>query len=256
MLRRRHHHGRWPGGPDPRYSRHGATIRHSGRRRGHRRAKRWPPKRCRRSTGRPPVAASVPRRAFRAAGPATGKVARLEKIPRSQSRRPRAARWSSIAAPFCRWFRWRRCSAARACGRRSAPGGRVAPARPRPGWWWTKSWTSSRRRATCLRATDLPGLLGSAVVGGRVTDFLDLDTVARCALGFSSESLAREARKPRAAAKVARVRRAGRRRDEHRPVRHLFRGGHYLGVDVLEVQEVLREQRLTPCRWLPPRSRV
>jgi two-component system chemotaxis sensor kinase CheA len=47
-------------------------------------------------------------------------------------------------------------------------------------------------RATCLRASDLPGLLGSGVVGGKVTAFVDLDAVASRALGFSSEvSLAR-----------------------------------------------------------------
>ena len=26
-------------------------------------------------------------------------------------------------------------------------------------------------------------------------------------------------------------------------------GGHFLGIDVKEVQEVLREQRLTRCHW-------
>ena len=40
-------------------------------------------------------------------------------------------------------------------------------------------------------ASDRPGLLGSAVVGGLVTDFLDLDAVARWALPAPSESLAK-----------------------------------------------------------------
>ena len=40
-------------------------------------------------------------------------------------------------------------------------------------------------------ATDHPGLLGSAVVGGLVTDFLDLDAVARWAMPAATESLAR-----------------------------------------------------------------
>ena len=43
-------------------------------------------------------------------------------------------------------------------------------------------------------ATDRPGLLGSAVVGGLVTDFLDLDAMARWATPASTESLARLAR--------------------------------------------------------------
>ena len=40
-------------------------------------------------------------------------------------------------------------------------------------------------------ATDRPGLLGSAVVGGQVTDFLDLDAVAQWAAPAGIESLAR-----------------------------------------------------------------
>ena len=36
---------------------------------------------------------------------------------------------------------------------------------------------------------DRPGLLGSAVVGGKVTDFLDLEAVARWASSSSPESL-------------------------------------------------------------------
>ena len=43
-------------------------------------------------------------------------------------------------------------------------------------------------------ATDRPGLLGSAVVGGLVTDFLDLDAMAQWASPASIESLARLAR--------------------------------------------------------------
>jgi two-component system chemotaxis sensor kinase CheA len=43
-------------------------------------------------------------------------------------------------------------------------------------------------------ATDRPGLLGSAVVGGLVTDFLDLDAMAQWATPASTESLARLAR--------------------------------------------------------------
>jgi two-component system chemotaxis sensor kinase CheA len=43
-------------------------------------------------------------------------------------------------------------------------------------------------------ATDRPGLLGSAVVGGLVTDFLDLDAMAQWASPASTESLARLAR--------------------------------------------------------------
>jgi len=43
-------------------------------------------------------------------------------------------------------------------------------------------------------ATDRLGLLGSAVVGGLVTDFLDLDAMARWASPASTESLARLAR--------------------------------------------------------------
>jgi two-component system chemotaxis sensor kinase CheA len=43
-------------------------------------------------------------------------------------------------------------------------------------------------------ATDRPGLLGSAVVGGLVTDFLDLDAMAQWALPAATESLARLAR--------------------------------------------------------------
>ena len=40
-------------------------------------------------------------------------------------------------------------------------------------------------------ATDRPGLLGSAVVGGLVTDFLDLEAVAQWAVPAGIESLAR-----------------------------------------------------------------
>ncbi len=40
-------------------------------------------------------------------------------------------------------------------------------------------------------ATDRPGLLGSAVVGGLVTDFLDLDAVAQWAVPAGIGSLAR-----------------------------------------------------------------
>jgi len=43
-------------------------------------------------------------------------------------------------------------------------------------------------------ATDRPGLLGSAVVGGLVTDFLDLEAMAQWASPASTESLARLAR--------------------------------------------------------------
>jgi two-component system chemotaxis sensor kinase CheA len=43
-------------------------------------------------------------------------------------------------------------------------------------------------------ATDRPGLLGSAVVGGLVTDFLDLDAMAQWAVPAATESLARLAR--------------------------------------------------------------
>ena len=43
-------------------------------------------------------------------------------------------------------------------------------------------------------ATDRPGLLGSAVVGGLVTDFLDLDAMAQWASPAATESLARLAR--------------------------------------------------------------
>ena len=43
-------------------------------------------------------------------------------------------------------------------------------------------------------ATDRPGLLGSAVVGGLVTDFLDLDAIGQWALPAATESLARLAR--------------------------------------------------------------
>jgi two-component system chemotaxis sensor kinase CheA len=43
-------------------------------------------------------------------------------------------------------------------------------------------------------ATARPGLLGSAVVGGLVTDFLDLDAMAQWALPADTESLARLAR--------------------------------------------------------------
>ena len=42
---------------------------------------------------------------------------------------------------------------------------------------------------TNLGGCDRPGLLGSAVVGGKVTDFLDLETVARWASASSEESL-------------------------------------------------------------------
>jgi hypothetical protein len=40
-------------------------------------------------------------------------------------------------------------------------------------------------------ATDRTGLLGSAVVGGQVTDFLDLDAVAQWALPAPGSSLER-----------------------------------------------------------------
>ena len=44
-------------------------------------------------------------------------------------------------------------------------------------WSWTRFWTLPKTRSRCGRRTGRNGLLGSAVVGKRVADFLDLDYV-------------------------------------------------------------------------------
>ena len=44
-------------------------------------------------------------------------------------------------------------------------------------WWWTRFWMSTEEAVTVRQKSSRKGLLGSAVVGKQVTDFLDLNEV-------------------------------------------------------------------------------
>ena len=204
---RRHHHGRRPRGPDPRRAGHRPALRGTGGEpragaRGGRKEGAWGQEQQRLLLFR---AGSFERLAV-----PLSLVARLEEFPRS-SIEPRAdARWCSTATAFCPWCL---CASARirSCriGRDADPvqvivfsdGDRSV------GVVVDQILDVAEEAVMVRQKSSRKGLLGSAVVGKRVTDFLDLNEVihaaheswfrVRAATGAARPSSSRKLRRSR-----------------------------------------------------------
>lgn len=128
--------------------------------------------------------------------------------------------------------------------------------------------------ASMSQASGRRGLLGSAIIGQRFTDLLDLETVLRVgwaewiggstsaaqvelsclAAAIDSKSRSSELSRRKSDSMAS----ANRTIDSPAALRYatFVVAGHYFGTDVTQVQEVLRHQAMTPVPWLHPSSEV